>query len=444
MSEMTQQELGGLWDRVCERLRGQMPKMTVDNFIRPITPVFCNHEKLVLMIQDEVQLSYVRKRYLVMLIQVVTELLGSYRDIELILEAEYRRRLAKEKASGEPVKIPLNPKYSFDNFVVGSSNRFAHAGAWAAANSLGTAYNPLFIYGGVGLGKTHLMHAIGNRALQVNPDAKVLYITSESFTNEFITAIQTRKNAEFRQRYRSVDLLMIDDIQFLGGRDSTQEEIFHTFNELYQANKQIVISSDKPPEEITMLEERLVSRFAQGLVTDIQKPDFETTVAILRKKAEIAGYQFSDDVFFEIAQHVFSSVREMEGCLNKIVAFSALTGQSVTKQLVSEVMRDMKSVRDSRRITSEFIIQTVCDYFDVSALDIKSQKRTREIAVPRQIAMYLIRDMLSLSLPAIGREFGGRDHTTVMHACDKIEKDLKNDRRLSENVQDLKKRISEG
>lgn len=444
MSEMTKQELTNLWDKVCESLRGQIPNMTVDFYIRPIVPVFCDVQKIVLTVPDEVKMAYVRQRYLAGLIQMVTKVLGSYRDVELVLEADYRRMTEKKAKSEAPIKIPLNQKYTFDNFVVGSSNRFAHAGAWAAANALGDAYNPLFIYGGVGLGKTHLMHAIGNQALKSNPDAKVMYITSEAFTNEFITAIQTSKNVEFRQRYRSLDLLMIDDIQFLSGRNSTQEEIFHTFNELYQAGKQIVISSDKPPEEITMLEERLVSRFAQGLVTDIQKPDFELTVAILRKKAESAGYDFPDEVFFEIAQHVFSSVREMEGALNKLAAFAALTGQSVSRQMVSEVLRDTKSIRDSRRITSEYIIQTVCEYFGVSELDVKSQKRAKEFMVPRQIAMYLIRDMLALSLPAIGREFGGRDHTTVMHACDKIERDIKTNAHLNENVNDLKKRIQEG
>ncbi len=433
-------DLQNAWNMASQALRSQLSEMSYENFIKPIIPVSYDREQVVLMLQRDYQINYVRQRYSIYIENALEQVTGVFRKVVFVLPAEAKERAAQMRPRNN---ILLNPKYTFDSFVVGSSNRFAHAASMAVSNSVGTAYNPLFIYGGVGLGKTHLMHAIGNHIIKYKPDIKLLYVTSESFTNELISAIQSQRNIELREKYRTLDILLIDDIQFIAGKVSTQEEMFHTFNALYQSGKQIVLSSDKHPKDIQMLEERLVSRFESGLVADITKPDFETTVAILRKKAEADGLFISEDVFVMIAQHVFSSVREMEGCLTRITAYAAVTGRPIDLELAQEVMRDMKSIKDPKRITADVIIDAVSDYYGISVLDMKSQKRSREIAVPRQVAMYLIRDMLSMSLPRIGAEFSGRDHTTVMHSCDKITNELKTDYRLRQNVEDLRKIITE-
>ncbi|MGI5900064.1 MAG: chromosomal replication initiator protein DnaA [Christensenellales bacterium] len=433
-------DLQNAWNMASQALRLQLSEMSYENFIKPIVPVSYDREQVVLMLQREYQINYVRQRYSIFIENALEQVTGVFRKVIFVLPAEAKERASQMRPQNN---ILLNPKYTFDNFVVGSSNRFAHAASMAVSNSVGAAYNPLFIYGGVGLGKTHLMHAIGNHIIRYKPDIKLLYVTSESFTNELISAIQSQRNIELREKYRTLDILLIDDIQFIAGKVSTQEEIFHTFNALYQSGKQIVLSSDKHPKDIQMLEERLVSRFESGLVADITKPDFETTVAILRKKAEVDGLFISEDVFVMIAQHVFSSVREMEGCLTRITAYAAVTGRPIDVELAQEVMRDMKSIKDPKRITADVIIDAVSEYYDISVLDMKSQKRSREIAVPRQVAMYLIRDMLSMSLPRIGAEFSGRDHTTVMHSCEKITNELKTDYRLRQNVEDLRKIITE-
>lgn len=321
-------------------------------------------------------------------------------------------------------EIGLNPKYNFDSFVVGPSNRLAHAAALAVADSPAKTYNPLFIYGGVGLGKTHLMHAIGQRALGKNPKTKVLYLSSEAFTNQLITAIQTRTTSEFRKKYRSVDILLIDDIQFIAGRDATQEEFFHTFNDLYDAHKQIVVSSDRPPKEIPELEERLVSRFLYGLVADIKSPDLETRIAILKKKSEKATVVMPDDVMYFIAEKVKTNIRELEGALIRVVTYAKLVEKDITVDLVKEVLKDMIS-EGEKKITVDLIQKKVSEYFDIRLSDMRAKKRSKAIAYPRQIAMFLARQLTDYSLPEIGEFFGGRDHTTVMHACDKIESDLK-------------------
>ena len=334
----------------------------------------------------------------------------------------------------EPGKeIGLNSKYTFDSFVIGPSNRFAHAASSAVCDSPAKAYNPLFIYGGVGLGKTHLMHAIGHKVLQKSPKAKILYISSEEFTNQLIGSIQNRTTMKFREKYRNVDILLIDDIHFIAGKESTQEEFFHTFNTLYDAHKQIVVSSDRPPKEIQSLEERLVSRFEWGLVTDIQPPDFETRMAILKKKSERETIALPDDVYYFLAEKVKSNIRELEGALIRVVAYAKLIGREISVDMVKEVLKDM--IREGeKKITIDIIQKKVCEYFDIKLSDMKVKKRSRGIAYPRQIAMYLSRQLTDYSLPEIGEYFGGRDHTTVMHAYEKIKNDLKIKKGLSELI----------
>jgi chromosomal replication initiator protein len=320
----------------------------------------------------------------------------------------------------------LNSKYTFKSFVVGGSNKFAHAAARAVAENPAHSYNPLFIYGGVGLGKTHIMQAIGNQVLFAKPELRVCYVSAEKFMNEMIYSIQHGSTIAFRNKYRGVDVLLIDDVQFLAGKESTQEEFFHTFNSLYDAHKQIVLTSDRPPKEIPTLEERLVSRFEWGLVTDIQTPDFETRVAIVRKKAEDEGLEIQDEVFHMIAEAVKSNIRELEGSLVKLVAFSSVTGQGITPDLAAEVLKDILAP-EVRMITVDDIKRVVATHYKLSPDALVGRKRTSAIALPRQVAMYLARLLTNASLTDIGAAFGKRDHTTVMHACDKIGEMVRSD-----------------
>ena len=339
----------------------------------------------------------------------------------------------------------LNPRYTFDTFVVGANNNLAHAASLAVAESPGEIYNPLFIYGGVGLGKTHLMHSIGHFILKNNPKAKILYVTSEKFTNELIDAIRNKNNistTEFREKYRNNDVLLIDDIQFIIGKESTQEEFFHTFNALYEAKKQIIISSDKPPKEIETLEERLRSRFEWGLTVDIQSPDYETRMAILRKKEELEGYNIDNEVIKYIATHVKSNIRELEGALTKIVALSKLNKREITTDLAEEALKDLISPGGAREITPELIIQVVSEHFGITPADISSKKRNKEIVYPRQIAMYLCRTMTSTPLQGIGKCLGDRDHTTIIHGAEKITADLEKNESLRNTLEILKKKLS--
>ena len=337
----------------------------------------------------------------------------------------------------------LNPKYTFDSFVIGNSNRFAHAASLAVAESPAKAYNPLFIYGGVGLGKTHLMHAIGHYVLKNNPNAKVVYVSSEKFTNELINAIKDDKNEEFRNKYRNVDILLIDDIQFIAGKERTQEEFFHTFNALHDANKQIILSSDRPPKEIPTLEDRLRSRFEWGLIADIQVPDFETRMAILKKKADVEKLSVANEVMVYIATKIKSNIRELEGALIRIVAYSSLTNREITVDLASEALKDIISKKQGKHITIEIIQDIVASYFNLRVDDLKSQRRTRNVSYPRQIAMYLSRKLTDMSLPKIGEEFGGRDHTTVIHAYEKISDNLNRDETLQHTIDDLTKKLTQ-
>jgi chromosomal replication initiator protein len=335
----------------------------------------------------------------------------------------------------------LHPRYTFDSFVVGASNRFAHAGARAVAEEPGAGYNPLFLYGGVGLGKTHLMHAIAHYAAERHPKLHVVYVTSERFTNELINSIMTKSTAQFRSLYRQADILLIDDIQFVAGKEQTQEEIFHTFNALYEAGRQLVISSDRPPREIPTLEDRLRSRFEWGLTADIQAPDLETRIAILRQKALTEEYSPPSEVLTYIAKHIRSNIRELEGALIRVMAFSALHDNSLTVDLAQEALKDVVTATPPQMITIPLIQETVADHFNLKITDMRSKKRSRHVAFPRQIAMYLSRELTDSSLPRIGEEFGGRDHTTVMHACDKIKSESATDANLAATLQELRVRL---
>ena len=335
----------------------------------------------------------------------------------------------------------LNPKYTFDNFVIGNNNKFAQAAAYAVAESPATAYNPLFIYGGVGLGKTHLMHAIGNKIIQKNPNAKVLYVTSENFINELVNSIKDAnyKNELFRSKYRNIDVLLIDDIQFIAGKKTGQEEFFHTFNALHQNGKQIIISSDRPPRDIPLLEERLKSRFEWGILADISMPDYETRLAILRRKVQADKILIDDYILSVIATKIDSNIRELEGALNKIVAYASLTHSPITIEIAEKSINDIV-LQKEKVISSDYIQDVVAKYFNIDKKDLISAKKSNDIAYPRQIAMYLCRNVAGLSLPKIGADFGNRDHTTVMHAVNKIEKEIKektNTKLIVESVKNI-------
>ena len=339
----------------------------------------------------------------------------------------------------------ISKKYTFDTFVVGNNNKFAHAASLAVAESPGKMYNPLFIHGGAGLGKTHLMHSIAHFVLNQNPEKKVLYVTSETFTNELIDAIRNGNNTamtKFREKYRSVDVLLIDDIQFIIGKEATQEEFFHTFNDLHGNKKQIIISSDKPPKDIVTLEARLRSRFEWGLIADISSPDFETRMAILHKKEENDGYNIDNEVIKYIAMHIKSNIRELEGALNKLVALSNLEKREITVELAEEALKDIVSPDEKKEVTPALIVNTVAEHFHVSVDDIRSNKRNNEIVVPRQIAMYLCNTMTSVGLKKIGSEIGGRDHSTVLHGSKKISDELKTSDDMRKTIEILQKKIS--
>lgn len=352
-------------------------------------------------------------------------------------------RLTASRNQYEDPTSTLNPKYTFESFVIGNSNRFAHAASLAVAEVPAKVYNPFFIYGGVGLGKTHLMHAIGHRIIQNFSNTKVVYISSEKFTNDLINSIRDGNPESFRQRYRSIDVLLIDDIQFLSKKEHTQEEFFHTFNTLHEANKQIIISSDRPPRDIPLLEDRLRSRFEWGLITDIQAPDLETRIAILRKKALIENLNVPNEVMVYIASHIDTNIRELEGALIRIIAYASLTNQPIDMDLTTEALKDIFPNSRPKLITTEVIQDVVSSFFKIKRDELLAKKRTRNVAYPRQIAMYLCRELTESSLPRIGEVFGGRDHTTVIHAHEKISRERNEDAKLNSLIKDLVKKIED-
>lgn len=434
-----------LWGRVLPKLKENMTSAGYTTWIQGMEPVLMREGQLYLMVPQPYIRDFVVSRYRPLIESALQSAAGKPVEPRFLLPQEVEAILTEEKPQPEPEQVPvgsvLNPKYTFDRFVIGNSNRFAHAASLAVAESPARAYNPLFIYGGVGLGKTHLMHAIGHFIRGQKPDAKVLYVSSEKFTNELITAIQTRKNTEFRNRYRSVDVLLIDDVQFIAGKDSTQEEFFHTFNALHEADKQIILSSDKPPKEIPELEERLRSRFEWGLIADIQPPDLETRVAILRQKAQAERAQIPDETLFFIASKIESNIRELEGSLTRLLAYHQLTGRPVDLALARDALKDLLGDADPEAIDVERVMAVVGDYFNLRLEDFTSKRRTQDITLPRQYAMYLCRELTGISLAEIGKRFGGRDHTTVIHAWEKISQSVRMDPNALRTVEDLKYRL---
>lgn len=433
-----------LWAKACELLRNETNAYIYDYISKNLFPVKLEQDVLVLRIPMEPMKVMVNNRYAAVISACLSEVAGHTITARILTQEELDSEHATAPAPGRDPSMQLNPKYTFDSFVVGSSNRFAHAAALAVAETPAEAYNPLFIYGGSGLGKTHLMHAIGNYVQQQYRDKRLLYITSETFTNELITAIQQNRNIEFRSRFRNVDILMVDDIQFIAGRDSTQEEFFHTFNALYEARKQIILTSDKPPQDIARLEERLRGRFAWGLTADIAKPDIETRIAILRKKANQEHIAIPDQVMEQIAANVDSNIRELEGCFNRLVAYAKLVNQPITMDLAMLALKDILEKKAHRVITADIIMQTVCDFYNLKMEELTGSSRRREITVPRQIAMYLVREMTELSLPQIGNCFGGKDHTTVLHSCNQVTNNMKNSADLNRQVNDIRQLVVEG
>lgn len=442
--------LNDLWEKTLNIIKGELTEVSFNTWIKSISPISIDSDVLKLGVPNDFTRGILNSRYKDLIVNAVKLISSKKYNIQFTIlneENEAPKEKKQVKRQGdliveEPVSI-LNPKYTFNSFVIGNSNRFAHAASLAVAESPAKAYNPLFIYGGVGLGKTHLMHAIGHYILESTPTSKVVYVSSEKFTNELINSIKDDKNVEFRNKYRNIDVLLIDDIQFIAGKERTQEEFFHTFNDLYELNKQIILSSDRPPKEIPTLEDRLRSRFEWGLIADIQAPDFETRMAILRKKADIENLDLPNDVLVYVATKIKSNIRELEGALIRIVAFASLTNKDITIELASEALKDIISSKQSRQVTIEIIQEVVSNYYSLSMEEFKSARRTRNVAFPRQIAMYLCRKLTDMSLPKIGEEFGGRDHTTVIHACEKISKGLKTDEALETAVAELNKRINQ-
>ena len=434
-----------LWDKTCALLSQDMPFVSYSTWIDGnMIPGVLDHDTLFITVKMDRMISMIQNKYADLIEKRLSETAGTPMKISLLSREEMQKKLEDGNGGKTPPDDNdphLNPKYTFESFVVGSGNRFAHAAALAVAESPAEAYNPLFIYGGVGLGKTHLMQAIGHFIHQNDPTKKILYMTSESFTNQLISAIQLKKTYEFRDKIRKVNILMVDDIQFIAGRESTQQEFFNTFNELHNENKQIILTSDKPPKEIRGLEERLCSRFEWGLVADIQRPDVDTRVAILREKTVLENIQVPDDVLQLIAGKIDSNIRELEGCLTRLVAYSSLVKEPITVELCEKALKEIFDSGQRKQITAELIMHTVSDYYGLTLEDMTGPTRRREITVPRQIAMYLTREMTGMSLPQIGNVFGGRDHTTVLHSCKTVEANMTENTDVKAVVEDIKQLV---
>ena len=448
-----------IWESVLDKIKEITTQISFETWFLPLKIRRIDQDLNIVYIEvnsdnrSEFIITTIKNRYLSTLETSFKEVLSDSFRVVLKDSDQYKSEEVKEEPKIKPKKQLLdkekifNPRFNFENFVVGNSNKYAHAAALAVAESPSEAYNPLFIYGGSGLGKTHLMHAIGIYLLENNPKLNVLYVSSEMFTNELIKALNTHKMNEFKSKYRKADVLLIDDIQFLEGKESTQEEFFHTFNSLYDSNKQIIISSDKAPNKLVNLEERLRSRFQLNLIADIQPADYETRVAILLKKAENMGINTDEnpeiyDVACMIAEKIKDNIRELEGALIRVVSFSQLLNEKLDKNFTKRTLKDIFS-NVERTVTPEKIKKTVCKYYGIKITDIESSKKTNNIAFPRQIAMYLIREMTDYSLPKIGQFFGGKHYTTVLYACEKIDDELSMDKNLREVIENIKEEIKD-
>ena len=453
------------WPEIIEHLRVEHELLNVsfNTWIKPLKVYDVIDDTAYILVNKDSSVEYIDKKYRLPLMVCIAEITGKEYEIQFVSEDDDKLNEIhnasidngqKKKTKSLAEKAGLNPKYTFDTFVVGGNNNFAHAASLAVAESPGEVYNPLFLYGGVGLGKTHLMHSIAHFILDKNPKKKVLYVTSETFTNELIDALRNGKTAgnesamlNFRDKYRKVDVLMIDDIQFIIGKESTQEEFFHTFNHLHTLGKQIIISSDKPPKDIETLESRLRTRFEWGLIADISSPDYETRMAILQKKIELdhlEKYNIKNDVLDYIAANVKSNIRELEGSLNKLIALYKLNNNNnpIDIALAAEALKDIISSDNRREVTPELILDIVADHFGITVADLKSKKRDSEIAVPRQICMYLMRTMTDTALKGIGAVLGGKDHSTVKYGVEKIAKDIESDEMMANTINIIKKKIN--
>ncbi len=464
---MSTQNMDLLWQNTLSLLEQDMIRPSFETWIKVLQPVSYENGCFVLGTTRQIVKEWVETRYLSLIrksleaiidqpVLVSLSLLASEpantptTNDSILTKAMKDPAIVEVKSSYTPTShrsleeniSPLNPKYTFDSFVIGNSNRFAHAAALAVAEVPAKVYNPFFIYGGVGLGKTHLMHAIGHRILQIHPESKVLYISSEKFTNDFINAIMSGHPDSFRNRYRNIDVLLIDDIQFLAKKEQTQEEFFHTFNALHEANKQIIISSDRPPKDIPTLEDRLRSRFEWGLTTDIQSPDLETRIAILRKKALLENISMPNDVIVYISSRIDNNIRELEGAFNRVNAYAFLNRSPINIDLAMDALKDLFPKEKASQVTPIKIQEAVANHFKIKIDDLKSKRRTRNVTVPRQLAMYLCRELTDLSLPKIGELFGGRDHTTVIHAYEKVNRERQEDSRLSALIAEISARIN--
>ena len=442
-----------IWDKLTDKLSNATSESNMDMYIRQITPVKLENDVIFCTVPSTTLRSAIQQNYLSLILAALNEITGNT-NIKAELKVENQNNLdvpkenyrenslfkEEEKTKDSSYESNINKRQRFDTFVVGNSNRFATAAAQAVANDPGNVYNPLFIYGNSGLGKTHLMHAIGNAILEACPNAKVKYVTSETFTNEIINAIQNHNVKDFQEKYRTIDCLIIDDIQFLENKERTQEEFFHTFNALKESNKQIVISCDRNPQSMDKLEERLRSRFASGLTVDIQPPDLETRIAIIRKKAEIEKVNMPNEVIQTVATSIDNNVRMIEGAFNRIVAYASIMHLPIDMKVTETVLKDF-AINTHQNITIEKITNHVCKFYGLQSDDLISKKRPKNIALPRQIAMYLCRRLTDASLPKIGFSFGGRDHTTVIHAYEKIDKMRKEDRSFDSLIQQFEEQI---
>ena len=455
------EELKQKWDLIIQTLKEDydITDMSFRTWIKPIQVYSVVGDKITLLIPENnndsdgkglsynMRVGYIERKYLAAITLTIAEIMGREYDVTLMSSIDKEKIDKKQKqkdtsASKNNNIQNLNPNYTFETFVIGNNNNLAHAASLAVAETPGEVYNPLFIYGGVGLGKTHLMQAIAHFIIKTKPELKVLYVTSETFTNELIDSVKNQKNSEFREKYRNIDVLLIDDIQFIIGKETTQEEFFHTFNALYQDRKQIVISSDRPPKEMETLSERLRTRFEMGLPVDIQIPTYETKMAILNKKAELGGYDIPYEVKDYVATHIKSSIRELEGALTKLSAFAKLSSNPITVEFAEEALKDLISPDSRREITPELIIDIVAEHFNIKSEDILSQKRSADIVYPRQIAMYLCRQMTTNTVQSLGKAFGNRDHTTILHGADKINKMVISDENTKSTIDILIKKIN--
>lgn len=435
-----------IWDDVLVKLEQEhdVSSAAINAWIKPLHIRNVQDNNIILSLDakyDERGIQFIKKKMYDFYISLaIQDLTGKKYDITFELEKNDTPDIVVKKEP-EQDNNNLNPRYTFDTFVIGDNNQMAHAASIAVAEAPAEAYNPLFLYGGAGLGKTHLMHSIAHYILEHNDNLNVLYVTSEDFTNEVINSIQHKKQEELRSKYRNIDVLLVDDIQFIIGKESTQQEFFHTFNALYNSKKQIILSSDKPPKELDVLEERLRSRFSWGLPVDIQPPNYETKVAILRKRAEIDNIMIDDEIFDYIATHIKSNIRDLEGALNKIKVYSKLNKQPIDLELSKIALQDLIDSKNKQKITPELILETVAEHFNIQTSDIISKKRSHDIAYPRQICMYLCKKMTDTSLVKIGEIIGKRDHSTVIHGVEKIEKDLKKDSQLEGIINVITKKM---